>query len=238
LKKNVLIPGFELICKKCNQKNWNSVNELKEIWRCDYCNSTNRIILQLKTKAHLQLRYRKSGLFSKDNNQEGAIPAILTLIQLNTVLHSLESFVFTTSLNLTNNLFKREIDFCLLNTNRYDGEIEIGIAESKSEGGNIDIEDIEFMKLVRDKFQENNIECYLIFSKTSDQFTFDEIKLFEEELYKRDVPFILFTNKELEPYRPYDKYPKNKTFKRFVFSLKDMAQNTSSVFKANTNINP
>ena len=238
LKKNVLIPGFELICEKCNQKNWNSVNELKEIWRCNYCNSTNRIILQLKTKAHLQLRYRKSGLFSKDNNQEGAIPVILTLIQLNSVLHSLQSFIFTTSLNLTNNLFKREIDFCLLNTNKYDGEIEIGIAESKSEGGNIDIEDIEFMKLVRDKFQENNIECYLIFSKTSDQFTFDEIKLFEEELYKRDVPFILFTNKELEPYRPYDKYPKNKKINKFVFSLKDMAQNTSSIFKANTNINP
>lgn len=238
LKKNVLMPGFELICEKCNQKNWNSVNELKEIWRCNYCNSMNQIIFQLKTKAHLQLRYRKSGLFSKDNNQEGAIPVILTLIQLNSVLSSLKSFIFTTSLKLTNNLFKREIDFCLLNINKYDREIEIGIAESKSEGGNIDIEDIEFMKLVRDKFQVKNIECYLIFSKTSDQFTFAEIKLFKEELYERDVPFILFTNKELEPHRPYDKYPKNKTFKRFVFSLKDMAQNTSSIFKANTNINP
>ncbi len=188
------------------------------------------MILQLKTKAHLKLRYRKSGLFSKDNNQEGAIPVVLTLIQFNTMLRSLKSFIYTTSLKLNNNLFKGEIDFCLLNIDRFDGEIEIGIAESKSEGGNIDIIDIENMKLVRDKFQEKNIECYLIFSKTSDQFTFDEIKLFEEELYERDVPFILFTNKELEPFQIYDKYPKNKIFKKHVFSLKDMAQNTPSFY--------
>lgn len=237
LKKRVLMPGFELICEKCNQKNWNSINELKENWKCNYCDSINQIILQLKTKEYLQLRYRKSGLFSKDNNQEGAIPVILTLIQFNTMLHSVNNFIYTTSLNLNNNLLNCEVDFCLLNVDRFDGEIEIGIAECKSEGGNIDIEDIKNMKLIRDKFQEKNINCYFVFSKTSDQFTFNERKLFEDELYKKDVPFILFTNKELEPFQIYDKYPKSKIFKKHVLSLKDMAQNTSSIFKTNTNIN-
>jgi len=237
LRKRVLMPGFELICEKCNQKNWNSINELKEFWKCNYCDSINQIILQLETKAHLILRYRKSGLFSKDNNQEGAIPVILTLIQFNTMLRSFKNFIYTTSLNLNNNLLNCEVDFCLLNVDRFDGEIEIGIAECKSEGGNIDIEDIKNMKLIRDKFQEKNINCYFVFSKTSDQFTFNERKLFEEELYKKDVPFILFTNKELEPFQIYDKHPKSKIFKKHVLSLKDMAQNTFSIFKANKNIN-
>ena len=237
LNKRVLIPGFELICEKCNQKNWNSINELKDFWKCNYCDSINQIILQLKTKAHLKLRYRKSGLFSKDNNQEGAIPVILTLIQFNTMLHSFKNFIYTTSLKLNNNLSNCEVDFCLLNIDRFDGEIEIGIAECKSEGGNIDIKDIKNMKLIRDKFQEKDINCYFIFSKTSDQFTPNERKLFEEELYKKDIPFILFTNKELEPFQIYDEYPKSKIFKKHVFSLKDMAQNTFSIFKANTNIN-
>jgi len=238
LKKRVLMPGFELICEKCNQKNWNSINELKEFWRCNYCDSINQLILQLKTKAHLKLRYRKSGLFSKDNNQEGAIPVILTLIQFNTMLRSFNNFIYTTSLKLNNNLSNCEVDFCLLNIDRFDGEIEIGIAECKSEGGNIDIKDIKNMKLIRDKFQEKNINCYLIFSKTSDQFTSNEIKLFEKELHDKGVSFIIFTNKELEPFQIYDKYHKGEIFKKHVFSLKDMAQNTSSIFKANTNINP
>ena len=51
------------------------------------------------------------------------------------------------------------------------------------------------------------------------------------------MPFILFTNKELEPYRPYTKYPKNKAYKRFVFSLKDMAQNTLSIYMSNKSVN-
>jgi len=236
LKKRILMPGFELICEKCNQKNWNSINELKEFWKCNYCDSINQLILQLKTKAHLKLRYRKSGLFSKDNNQEGAIPVILTLIQFNTMLRSSKNFIYTTSLNLNDNLLNCEVDFCVLNVDRFD-EIEIGIAECKSKGGKINKEDIKNMKLIRDKFQEKNINCYLIFSKTSDQFTSNEIKLFEKELYDKGVSFIIFTNKELELFQIYDKYHKGEIFKKHVFSLKDMAQNTFSIFKANTNIN-
>ena len=238
LRKRVLMPGMELSCEKCKLKSWYSIDESKEFWKCNYCNSINQLILQLKTKEYLKLRYRKSDLFSKDNNQEGAIPVILTLIQFNTMLRSFNDFIYTTSLKLNNNLSNCEVDFCLLNVDRFDGEIEIGIAECKSEGGNIDIKDIKNMKLTRDKFQEKNINCYLIFSKTSDQFTSNESKLFEEELYKKDVPFILFTNKELEPFQIYDKYHKGEISKKHVSSLKDMAQNTSSIFKANTNINP
>ena len=238
LRKRVLMPGVELSCEKCKLKSWYSIDESKEFWKCNYCDSINQLILQLKTKAHLKLRYRKSGLFSKDNNQEGAIPVILTLIQFNTMLRSSKNFIYTTSLNLNDNLLNCEVDFCLLNIDRFDGEIEIGISECKSGGGNINIKNIKDMKLIRDKFQEKNINCYFIFSKTSDQFTFNERKLFEEDLYKKDVPFILFTNKELEPFQIYDKYPKTKIFKKHVFSLKDMAQNTSTIFKANININP
>ena len=237
LKKRVLMPGFELICEKCNQKNWNSIDELKENWKCNYCDSINKIFLQLKTKAHLKLRYRKSGLFAKDNNQEGAIPVILTLIQFDTKFHSFNKFIHTPSLKLHNSLSNCEVDFCVLNVNILNGEIEIGIAECKSEGGNIDIKDIENMKLIRDKFQEKDINCYLIFSKTSDQFTSNEIKLFEEKLYRKDIPFILFTNKELEPYLIYAEYPKSKIFEKPIFSLKGMAQNTSSLYMGDNNIN-
>jgi hypothetical protein len=50
-----------------------------------------------------------------------------------------------------------------------------------------------------------HLECYLIFSKTAEAFRPEEIERFQD-LAGKQVPCILFTNKELEPYRPYDRY--------------------------------
>ena len=143
--------------------------------------------------------FRKGGLFGKDNNQEGAIPVIISLLSFNRVLHR-HDLIYSTSLNLQNS--KRcEIDFCILQYGRGE-KIELGIAECKSEGQKIDQRDIDNMKKVQDEVEKLKIDCYLIFAKTADKYEMEEIELFKA-LKEENRKLIILSNKELEPYHPY-----------------------------------
>ena len=46
-------------------------------------------------------KFRKGGLFAKDNNQEGAIPVIISLLTFNRIFHR-HNLIYSTSLNLQN----------------------------------------------------------------------------------------------------------------------------------------
>ncbi len=201
LKNDIFRAGLELKCNYCNLKNWISLKRIDDWWECDYCGYKNQTSIQLLNKD--TWKFRKTGLFSKDNNQEGAIPVIITLLQLLRTL-DFSKFIYSSSLNLYSDIFvnkQSEIDLCVLHYGRRN-KIEIGIAECKDESGKIEKTDIENIKTIRKKFMLKDIECYPIFSKTSDNFDDDEIILFQE-LKEDDIPFILFSNKELEPYDPY-----------------------------------
>jgi len=96
-----------------------------------------------------------------------------------------------------------EIDFCIILSD-INGKIEIGIAECKDQGGEINQDDIEHFKLIRNKFEKVYLKCYFIFSKTA-EFTPTEINIFKD-LEKDNIDCILFTDKELEPFDPYEEY--------------------------------
>ncbi len=190
MKKDFLRSGLELICNHCKLSNWLSLQEIDDIWTCNYCGDDNKTSLQLKNRG--DWKFRKSGLFAKDNNQEGAIPVILTLLVFLRIFdHS----------KLGNGNISCEIDFCILQYQRRD-KIQLGIGECKSEGGVIDQKDVDNLKVVRDKIENLNIDCYLVFSRVSEKFEQSEIDLFKQ-LKKENIPIILLTNKELEPYHPY-----------------------------------
>lgn len=198
LKKDFLRAGLELICGHCKLSNWLSLQELDDVWTCNYCGDVNKTSLQLKDRG--DWKFRKSGLFAKDNNQEGAIPVILTLLVFLRIFDFPE-FIYSPSLKLENGDMSCEIDFCILQYKRGD-KIQLGIGECKNEGGIIDQKDVGNLKIVRDKIKKLNIDCYLVFSKVSWKFEQLEIDLFKK-LKEENTPIILLTNKELEPYRPY-----------------------------------
>lgn len=225
LKKDFLRPGLELICNHCKLRNWLSLQEIDDIWTCNYCGDNNKTSLQLKDRG--DWKFRKSGLFAKDNNQEGAIPVILTLLVFLRIFDP-SKFIYSPSLKLEGDM-SCEIDFCVLQYQRGD-KIQLSIGECKSEGGIIDQKDVDNLKRVRERINNLDIDCYLVFSKTSDKFEQSEIDLFKK-LKEENIPIILLTNKELEPYHPYweieeaDNLPE-----KYALDMAGMARNSDYLY--------
>lgn len=193
-------PKQKIFCADCGLQSTVSLAAFEGYWDCPYCEHKqylpSRIGEHFKDKA--MWRFEKRGLFAKDNNQEGAIPVILTLLALNRVLDR-GGFVHTTSLNLAAEV-RCETDLCVMQY-RDDREIEIAIGECKSRG-KITAKDVANLKAQREKLEKVSLSCHLVFSKADEDFTSEEIELFQG-LKKDRVPFILFTRRELEPYHPY-----------------------------------
>lgn len=199
LKQNYFRAGLELICEHCNLSNWLSLKNIDDLWTCEYCGGNNQTSPHLKHKG--DWKFRKSGLFSKDNHQEGAIPVLLTLLALKRVCDHGE-LLYTTALKLDGDGIDCETDLFAMREGRMDGT-EVVIGECKSIGGAITQEDCDKLKAAAKKLIElkPKTEVYIIFSKTADDFKPEEIELFKE--LSKEIKLILFTNKELEPYRPY-----------------------------------
>lgn len=99
-------------------------------------------------------RFIRSGIFAKENNQEGAIPVIVGLLTLNRVLDS-SQIIYSTTLNLKSS-FKCEIDFSIVHNNY--GEFTFGIAECKSAGQKITLKEINNLKNVQDTIKNLGID--------------------------------------------------------------------------------
>ncbi len=221
--------GLELKCGSCRLKNWLPIRRLDDFWECEYCGYSNLLITDLKDRG--DWKFRKSGLLGKENNQEGSIPVILTLLQLYRCLQTefgKHNMIYETALSVTQPI-ACEVDFCIVNT-RYQNDFEVGFGECKDEGGTIDKKDIENLIKVYEKFKEKQYKPYIIISKAADRFKEEELALFKE-VHKRDIRLVLFTNAELEPYFVYEAHfqntiPKNK----YPSSLQDLHSNTIELF--------
>jgi len=219
-------------CMRCGLESKINWIKFSDNWICEFCGYKHylpQFMGEIFNKNELEMwGFKKSNLFLKDNNQEGAIPVILTLLQIKRRFHS-PNFIFSTSLILeqANNL-PCETDLVVLNY-RDNENIEVGIGECKSDSGKIDNKDITNLKIIRKQFEKKGLKCYLIFSKTADKFAKDEIGLFKK-LTKENINPILFTNKELEPYEPYEEYNKSDLPRPYAFTLEDMARNSSYIY--------
>lgn len=211
--------GLELQCGHCRLRNWLSLKDMDDSWTCTYCGKIHQTSLHLQN--HGSWKFRKSGLFAKDNNQEGAIPVILTLRKFADTF-DWSNLVYTPSLNLKFNSLKCETDLCAMQYQR-GHSIELGIGECKSRGGKIVRDDIENLKAVRARFSGTEITCFLVFSKTADQFDPEEVELFKG-LAAENIPCVLFLNRELESER-YDDY-RDDVPKKYPLTFKDLSINS------------
>jgi hypothetical protein len=110
LKKDLFRAGLELECTHCRLANWLSLKAIDDVWLCEYCGGANQTSLHLRSRG--DWRFRKSGLFAKDNNQEGAIPVLLTLLTLKRVLDH-RTFIHSTALDLHGQGVKCETDIAV-----------------------------------------------------------------------------------------------------------------------------
>ena len=100
IERNLLQAGIKVRCPKCSLGSWVNLKEVGGYYSCEFCYEKSRfvevveeIILKCdnenKRVDGVRWSYRLSGLLGKDDNQQGAIPVILTLLQLSKVVSRL-----------------------------------------------------------------------------------------------------------------------------------------------------
>jgi hypothetical protein len=231
LGKDVFRVGLSLTCPICELEFWLQLDDIANEVKCELCGNAFKISRQLKDRSWM---YRRSGLFGKENNQEGSIPVALTLQQLENNLRSWTSgSLFLTSMRLTASgadISPCETDiFVAIPTN---DKLQVAIGECKDTGGEILEDDVKKLTAVADSFPPGQFETYLVFSKTA-AFTSKEIERCRTANHSRESNrVILLSDRELEPYFIYEKASEQYEIRRSARSLDRMAQATSDLYFA------
>lgn len=226
LRKGLLRTGLSLNCPNCTLDFWIPIDSLNDSCRCEYCGHSFSIGPYLKHRG--DWRFRLSGLLSRDDHQEGAIPVTLTLLQLLRIHHGSEAFLYTTALDLRGEGIDCETDLVVVDRNR-DGVVRILVGECK---GNLEIdqEDVENMLKVKNVLEKAGFECFLLFSKTALEFTENELIQFKK-LQEQGVQVVLFTSKILDPYEPYWGDDIKKVVPQpYASTFEEMAQNSIALY--------
>ena len=227
LRKEVFRPGLKLDCPNCRLDFWRSIDEMRTKAECEYCGHVFHIGPQLRDR---DWAYRRSGLFGRNDNQEGAIPVVLTLQQL-VQMHDVAGSVFGTAMSLS---FDGpdgrpcETDFVFLANRRPDQRVKLAIGECKTRGP-ITEGDVQNLLRVAKAFPQERIDVFLIFSKLA-AFTDEELALIfaANDEWTRRV--IILTERELEPWYPYRRAAEEFGLDRTVIDLDGMADATHRIY--------
>lgn len=196
LNRSVFRAGLRFDCPSCQLEFWIALDDVRSKTTCEYCGHNFNVTPQLRDR---DWAYRRSGLFGREDHQEGAIPVALVLMQLHTMFVGRE-FSYATATSLSGAAIRPcETDFVALH-NR--GEtIEVVIGECKTRKA-ITAEDVENMQRVAEALATNRIVPYLLFAKLG-QFTSEELDLLRPINTEFSERLILLSGAELERYRPY-----------------------------------
>lgn len=226
VKKGVFRVGLEFSCPSCNLGFWLSLDAIATEVVCEYCGKGFNVTPQLRDR---DWAYRRSGLFGREDHQEGGIPVALTLQQLDTML-GLRSMVYTTGLLLTPLsacINTCEMDLTLF-TQGYEERLQLAIGEYKT-SREISEEDVENMRKVADALPRERFDVFIIFSKTS-EFTPQEIARCRLAQGPYGYRVILLSQRELEPYFIYERTEKEFEIRRSAISLEDLANATHNIY--------
>ena len=229
LERGVFRVGLELTCRHCELPFWLSLDEAKTTAECVYCGRMFGIAAQLKDR---DWAFRRSGLFGRNDNQEGGIPVALTLQQLDTAL-SMDRMLYTTSLELkpeAEDIDKCETDFVVFANGQshnmpYQPQLVIG--ECKAAGGTITRQDAEHLAKVADTFPYRRLNVFILFAKPG-SFSAEEVEACSLAQHKWHQRVILLGKDELEPYHIDDRYPEG--VRLHLENLEDLAGNTVRLY--------
>ena len=232
LKKGVFRAGLRFDCPNCRLEFWTSLDDVQTEAACEYCGHKFNITPYLKDR---DWAFRRSGLFGKDDHQEGAIPVVLTLQQLHTTFHSRE-MLYTTAMNLKPKSAdipkckkdKCETDFVVIVPRSRDGKIDIAIGECKTRKEITD-DHVNNLQAVANAFPIERFNVYIIFSKLS-SFSTEELARARRLNNGYHQRVILFTTRELEPYFIYARTAQEYKIDMYAGSFEDMARITDMVF--------
>jgi hypothetical protein len=229
LDKRMFRAGLSFSCPNCGLEFWLHLDSVRTTSACEYCDTEFNVMPQLRDR---DWRFRRSGLFGRDDDQAGGIPVAVVLQQLETTLGG-RLFGWSTGMELEQTVepgWKCETDFLLLTESGHEGP-QIAVAEVKSAGGEISEADVRNLSRVADLFEKTTLSPYIVFAKLG-TFTDAEVERCKlaKDRYRSRV--ILLSSRELEPYFVYERTTKEFEIDSTAVSLQDLAQATESIFFA------
>ena len=227
VKKNVFRVGLNFTCPNCELGFWMHLDNLGTEITCEYCGQRFNVTSQLKDSAWA---YRRSGLFGREDHQQGAIPVALTLQQMDTVLSWGMLFVTSMTIESATGAFGPcETDLVIVSDKGfYDNRLGIAIGECK---GHCEIteQDVKNLTQIADAFPKDRIAPFIIFSKTA-PFTVDEIARCRAAQPAGRKRLILLSDRELEPYFVYEIAANEFVIDSTAISLEDLANTTHALY--------
>lgn len=221
--------GLNLRCPSCELEFWVTLDDAATLIECEYCGKEFSTLRQLHDRDWL---YRRSGLFGKDDHQEGSIPVALTLQQLDTVLGASTKTLFVTAQKLTplgTEGNSCEIDFAGIV--QRGGQLQIVFGECKSGGlkNEITEQDVRNLAALADAFPAEKVEPFIVFSKTG-SFSPAEVERCKRAQGNWGRRVILLSDRELEPYYVYERTKREFEIDHIAIKLNAVAKVTHSVF--------
>jgi hypothetical protein len=232
--------GSDLHCPHCQLRSWFPVDDLRQRVNCQMCgeafDATNQLIGG-------KWAYRRSGVLGTERNAQGAVPVVLTLQQLDANLSiGIQRRSYCVSLDLapTRGQLPKpcEVDFAWLVPRRYSERTIVIIGECKDrgqspanggDGATINANDIANLRAVADSFPRDRFEVYILLSKLC-AFTPTEIELARSINGKHQLRAILLTERELEPYRLFERTARLFKIDQYAGSPEAMARATVAIF--------
>ena len=232
--KGVFRAGLEFACPNCELTSWIQLDDVATVSTCLYCGHRFNVTNQLKDR---DWRYRRSGLFGRDDHQLGGIPIALALQQLEIALHD-SLLMYATSLNFrspSGAIEPCEADFLgiiagALGIN--EAPVQVLLGEAKTRGA-FDAQDVRKLGCLADAVPPNLADAFILFAKT-EAFTNDEVRLAQSlnDQYRKRV--ILWSHNELEPDEVYERSEARLGRQQYATTLSDMASVTEKLWFEDT----
>jgi hypothetical protein len=130
LKQGVFRVGLKLLCPNCELDFWMPLDDVGIDLTCEYCGREFNVSPQLRDR---DWAYRRSGLFGREDHQQGSIPVALTLQQIDTTLHT--EAICVTGMNLepiSAAIEACETDFVIIIQEGYEQRVALAIGECKA----------------------------------------------------------------------------------------------------------
>jgi hypothetical protein len=225
VRKGVFRAGLKLACPHCQLDPWIALDDIGTEVKCELCDGIFGIADQLHDR---DWAYRRSGLFGREDHQEGGVPVVLTLQQMDTTLSDM---IYTTAMKIspiTASVLPCETDFVLVGRGTYELKIPLAIGECKA-GQEISEQDVQNLGRVADAFAGTRIEPFIIFAKAT-SFTPEEVALCRAAQGRRHLRVILLSARELEPYFVYERTATEFEIRSTAVSLEDLARATQNIY--------
>jgi hypothetical protein len=230
LNRAVFRAGLELTCPNCQLASWVHLDDVRTKLTCGYCDYEYDITAQLKDR---DWRYRRSGIFGRDDDQLGGVAIALTLQKLSTSLHS-QLLMYSTAVNFRSagaDVETCESDFVAVVSGARgisETPTQLLIGEAKT-AGSIDENDVKKLSKLAGAIPRWLGKCFILFSKTA-TFSANEIRLAQTLNSENERRVILWSRDELEPYFLYERCASKFGRRRQASTLTDMANITHDLW--------